>query len=539
MPDAGGGVEAADAGAAGADALGQRALRDELHLQLAGQVLLLEDLVLPDVGRDHLPDLAGLEEHAQPLVGGAAVVGDDGQVLHALAVQGGDEVLGVAAQAEAADQQGGAVGDVGHGRRRRWRRPCSWPLHDERHRLAAADAEAGQAALPALAPPWRGAASPGCARPSRRWGGRGTTAPPFTLTFLPSRPSSCLLAIETTAKASLISQRSMSFVASPALASVFLMASAGAMVNSAGSRAAPPQATRRASTVRPSFFARSALMSTTAAAPSLMDEALAAVTVPSFLKTGFRRGDLVGPGVLRPVVLGDHGLLALLALDLHRDDLGLGRAPAFCASMARRVDSTANSSCAAREMPGLLGACLGADPHVDARRRRPTGRRGSCRRRARRCPCASRSRRLVVVGDVGHRLHAARHHHVGVAERDGLRGGDDRLQPGAAHLVERPGRASRRGSRRSAPPVAPAPAPRRPAARCPSPPRRPRPGSTPARASAARMATAPRRGAGTAAERPEERADGRARSTDDDHFTSGHAGPRSGSLVRGRGGGRT
>ena len=38
--DAGLGVERRDAGAAGADALGQRALRVELELQLAGQILL-------------------------------------------------------------------------------------------------------------------------------------------------------------------------------------------------------------------------------------------------------------------------------------------------------------------------------------------------------------------------------------------------------------------------------------------------------------------------------------------------------------------
>ena len=60
------------------------------------------------------------------------------------------------------------------------------------------------------------------------------------------------------------------------------------MVNSTGARAAPAQPVIRASTVRPSARARSALISTSAAAPSLIDEALAAVTGPSFLKTGLR-----------------------------------------------------------------------------------------------------------------------------------------------------------------------------------------------------------------------------------------------------------
>ncbi len=48
---AGLGEERRDAGAAGAQLLGQRALRGELQLQLAGQVLALELLVLADVAR--------------------------------------------------------------------------------------------------------------------------------------------------------------------------------------------------------------------------------------------------------------------------------------------------------------------------------------------------------------------------------------------------------------------------------------------------------------------------------------------------------
>ena len=58
--DAGAREEGRDAGAAGAQLLGQRALRRELELELAGQVLALELLVLADVARDHLPDLARL-----------------------------------------------------------------------------------------------------------------------------------------------------------------------------------------------------------------------------------------------------------------------------------------------------------------------------------------------------------------------------------------------------------------------------------------------------------------------------------------------
>ena len=92
VPTPAGRVEAADARAARADALGERALRAELDLELAGEELLLEDLVLADVARDHLLDLPGLEQHAEPEVGGPAVVGDDGEVLDPLLVQGGDQV---------------------------------------------------------------------------------------------------------------------------------------------------------------------------------------------------------------------------------------------------------------------------------------------------------------------------------------------------------------------------------------------------------------------------------------------------------------
>src|SRR5579884_3807593 len=60
--DAGPGEKGGNAGAAGADALGERALRIEFELQLAGEILLREQLVLADIGRDHLPDLPGIEQ---------------------------------------------------------------------------------------------------------------------------------------------------------------------------------------------------------------------------------------------------------------------------------------------------------------------------------------------------------------------------------------------------------------------------------------------------------------------------------------------
>ena len=54
-----------------------------------------------------------------------------------------------------------------------------------------------------------------------------------------------------------------------------------------GSTPAWPQDTMRPSTFLPSLAACLAVISTTAAAPSLMPDALPAVTVPSFSKAGF------------------------------------------------------------------------------------------------------------------------------------------------------------------------------------------------------------------------------------------------------------
>ena len=100
--DAGLGEEGRDAGAAGADALGERALRIEFELELAGEVLLGEQLVLAHIGRDHLADLARLEQPAEPDAVDAGIVGDEGQVLRARITNRLDQRLRNAAQAEPA-----------------------------------------------------------------------------------------------------------------------------------------------------------------------------------------------------------------------------------------------------------------------------------------------------------------------------------------------------------------------------------------------------------------------------------------------------
>ncbi len=100
--EAGARVEAGDAGAAGAQLLGQRALRRQLQLQFAGQHLALEFLVLAHVAGDDLLHLARLEQQPHAEIVDAGVVADDGEVLGAAGDQRTDQVLRNAAQTEPA-----------------------------------------------------------------------------------------------------------------------------------------------------------------------------------------------------------------------------------------------------------------------------------------------------------------------------------------------------------------------------------------------------------------------------------------------------
>jgi hypothetical protein len=116
--DAGAGEEAGDAGSTGAHAFGERALRAELDLEVAGEELALEFGVLSDVAGDHLLDLPGLQQQAQAPVVDPGVVAGDGEALGSSVAQRQDQGLGNAAEAEAADRERHAVeDDVGQRRR--------------------------------------------------------------------------------------------------------------------------------------------------------------------------------------------------------------------------------------------------------------------------------------------------------------------------------------------------------------------------------------------------------------------------------------
>ena len=107
--DAGRRQHAAEPGAAGADALGQRALRHEFHLSSPSSILRCIDGVRPDVRDDHAGDAAGIDQLADAEAGPRGVVGDHRQVARAPGDQRIHQPLRRPDAEEAADHDAGAV----------------------------------------------------------------------------------------------------------------------------------------------------------------------------------------------------------------------------------------------------------------------------------------------------------------------------------------------------------------------------------------------------------------------------------------------
>ncbi len=101
-PEAGASVKARDTCAACAQSLGERALRNELQFEFTRQHLALELLVLADVRSHDLFHLPRSEQNPHAETIHARIVADDGEAFNAALVQGGDEILGYAAQSEPA-----------------------------------------------------------------------------------------------------------------------------------------------------------------------------------------------------------------------------------------------------------------------------------------------------------------------------------------------------------------------------------------------------------------------------------------------------
>src|SRR6185312_10840072 len=98
--DAGLGEEGGNAGPSRTDALGERALRIELEFQFARQELLGEQLVLADIGGDHLPDLPCLEQPRETDAVDAGIVRHHREALHAGVADRIRQGLGDATEAE-------------------------------------------------------------------------------------------------------------------------------------------------------------------------------------------------------------------------------------------------------------------------------------------------------------------------------------------------------------------------------------------------------------------------------------------------------
>jgi len=108
-------------------------------------------------------------------------------------------------------------------------------------------------------------------------------APPFTFSFSGLNPRSRATATDCAANASFASIRSKSSIDMPVFARTFFVDATGPTPMIVGSTPPRAPATNVAIGVTPSSFAFSSLITTIAAAPSLIPDALPAVTTPPSL----------------------------------------------------------------------------------------------------------------------------------------------------------------------------------------------------------------------------------------------------------------
>ena len=172
-------------------------------------------------------------------------------------------------------------------------------------------------------------------------------APPLTFTVSMSKPRSRATAQDCAAKASFDSTRSTSAMFHPAFSSALRLAGIGPEPISAGSTPAVAQETMRPSGSIPRRAASSALISTSAAAPSLMPEALPAVTVPSFAKAGRSLASVSAVVPWRGYSSASTAM-SPLRWGTTTEAISSANRPAFCASSALAWLAAANASCSAR-----------------------------------------------------------------------------------------------------------------------------------------------------------------------------------------------
>jgi hypothetical protein len=171
---------------------------------------------------------------------------------------------------------------------------------------------------------------------------------------------SCIAAMVTTAKASLISNRSTSPVVQPVAWYSLRIAATGAVVNQPGSCACVAWAMIVASGFRPRRSAVERRISSSAAAPSEIELALAAVTVPSLRNAGFSVGILSGDalaGCSSPAITTSPFLPATVTGAISQANV-----PSLLAASARDSDTSAKASCASRVKPYLSAHCSANTP---------------------------------------------------------------------------------------------------------------------------------------------------------------------------------
>ena len=195
----------------------------------------------------------------------------------------------------------------------------------------------------------------------------------------------------------------------------------------------------RASGVLPRLAASLAVISTTAAAPSLMPEALAAVTVPSLSKAGPQLGDRLERGAVLGIFVGVDDDVALAGLHRDRRDLVLE-----LAGLLRGLGLVLRGDrelvlLRAGDLP-LAGDVLGGVAHVVAVEGVPQAvlDHGVDHLEVAHLHAVAQMR---AVRRLAHGFLAAGHHDLGIAVEDGLVAERDRAQARAAELVDAPGRA--------------------------------------------------------------------------------------------------
>ena len=150
----------------------------------------------------------------------------------------------------------------------------------------------------------------------------------------------------TVANASLTSNKSTSATVKPAFLSTFSMAAIGAVVNHSGACEWVLCAKIRANGFNPLAIAWASSIRTSAAAPSLILEELAAVIVPSFLNAGLRLGILLISHL--PGCSSISKTISPLRVFTVTGAISSLNEPLVCAASARRTDSAANASCSSR-----------------------------------------------------------------------------------------------------------------------------------------------------------------------------------------------